>query len=126
MGAELDFMAKYGPSGVLAILAIWVGRVGIKMLDRWFMLADKIEAALDSYMKVASNNEVAAERRHSDTRAFVEAAAKETRHNLRSDIAGATLAIQLSVERVEDIVLERAVKRRKPLLTPLLESTEED
>jgi hypothetical protein len=74
---------SYGAPGLLVILFLGAGRLGQKVVDRWFVLADKFEAALDSYQKEIRSAEASADKRHAETRLYIETAMKETRHDMR-------------------------------------------
>lgn len=86
---ELDFVAKYGPTGILALLLIGAGKVALKVIDRWFTLSDKIEAALDNYNATVRAAEVSAERRHSETRELVKDEGDLTRRDIRQAVTNA-------------------------------------
>lgn len=86
---ELDFIAKYGPTGILGLLLIGAGKVGLKVIDRWFTLSDKIEAALDNYNATVLAAEVVAERRHSETRELVRSESELTRRDIRQVVDNA-------------------------------------
>lgn len=83
---ELDFIAKYGPTGILGLMLIGAGKVALKVIDRWFTLSDKIEAALDNYNATVLAAEVVAERRHSETRELVRTENELTRREIRQEV----------------------------------------
>lgn len=104
---ELDFVAKYGPVGLLGLMFITFGRISVRLLDRWFKLADKIEQALDAYMKAQADAALDAEKRHGETRELLELKAKEIRHGVRTDIMEMGVKLGTEFLRVENAVREK-------------------
>lgn len=84
---EVDFVAKYGPTGILALMLIGAGKVALQVIGRWFTLCDKIEATLDDYRAMVRAAEVTAEKRHSETRGHITAESDLTRRDTRQAVA---------------------------------------
>ena len=82
MPTEISVWVAYGAPGILVLLAIGASKLGLRMVDRWFMLADKIEAMLVLYKETVLQQDVNAERRA----AGIMAALQENRSVLNSSI----------------------------------------
>ncbi len=123
MGAEVEFITKYGPVGILILASLGLLHaarfVMPKVVDacsllfhRALQVADKMEAALDALRVLLAEQEAAAERRHSETREHTETCAKETRHAIRQDVTSMQLTLEGKIDSLRDDVLDRRARRR--------------
>ena len=97
---------QYGAPGLLALVLYFVGRAGLKLLDRFAASLDKLDstiAQLSSHVQAAAIAEAAAlERRHAELLAAIAAAQTSTRHDIREIIAPLVIELSTLEERIKE------------------------
>lgn len=104
MPTGFDPTVNYTATALLVLMFLGLARVGTRLVNRAEKSFDKLDLAVDGIKSMGAASELAAERRHAETRAAIEAAAKTTRHELRS-------ALQLQQASLELRMFEWAERR---------------
>jgi len=75
MTPEIQIVSQYGAIGfiVLALIGLgkWGNGVSKIVLERFFVMCDRIEKSYELYHQGMSDERVSAERRHAETRQFI-------------------------------------------------------
>lgn len=98
----IDFL-QYGALGIVGFIVVW----GLKMLsgvaDRFVVSLDKLDTTLASMTTTIYQSEVAAEKRHGDTRAWLKQELTESRH--ATNVAMTPIVLDFT-KKLDQVVFE--------------------